>query len=127
MLQPGYNLVTERTDETEAELGALKYLRRLAAADPLPDRVTVTGLDDLLVAVDEAEREAAIEELRRTLRERSLSPNQVVQFTFDGSLMDDDVVTLAVDNGGETVYLPLGDAFVERPRREGATRFVSSK
>lgn len=127
MLQPGYNLVTERTDETEAELGALTYLRRLAAADPLPDRVTVTGLDDLLVAVDEAEREAAIEELRRTLRERSLSPNQVVQFTFDGSLMDDDVVTLAVDNGGETVYLPLGDAFVERPRREGATRFVSSK
>lgn len=127
MLQPGYNLVTDHVTETETELDALAFLRRLAADDQLPDRVTVTGLEDLLAAVEKSEREAAVEELQLIFRNGSLSPNQAVQFSFDGSLMDDDTVTLAVKHDGERVYLPVGDAFVERPRREGPTHFVARK
>jgi hypothetical protein len=59
-LQPGYNLVTERVEETEVEYGALEFFRIAAAYDDLPGRITVTGIENLLYYVPEDDRANAI-------------------------------------------------------------------
>lgn len=127
-LQPGYNLVTDRVGETDANLGALGFFRRVAHDRSVPNRVTVTGLDTLLYAVADAERAAAVDHLRATLRETdSLGGPQVVQFVVDGRLVDADRLSVDVDGDRGRAELPVGDLFVERPRQVAATQFVARK
>lgn len=127
-LHAGYNLVTERVVETDAELGALAFLRRVASDEPVASRVTVTGLGRLLYAVEDGDREDVIEHLRDTLRETdSLGGPQAVQFVLDGRLVDADVLSVDLDGDRGTAYLPVGNLFVEQPKRHGATHAVARK
>jgi hypothetical protein len=116
-LNAGYNLVTDRVEETEEELPALAFFRRLAGDGSLPARLTVIHLEDLLYEADEAERDGAVRELRDVLRESgSFRGPKAVQFVFDGELVDDDVFTVRIERSGKAVYLPIGNLFVEEPR-----------
>lgn len=127
-LNPGYNLVTDRVEETDEELPALAFFRRLANDGSLPPRVTVTGLEDLLYQTAEDDLETAVRDLRDVLREAgSFKGPKAVQFVFDGSLVDDDVFTVRIERGGEAVYLPVGNLFVEEPRVVGRGHAVARK
>jgi len=56
-------------------------------------------------------------ELRDVLRESgSFRGPKAVQFVFDGNPVDDDVFSVRVERGGNAVYLPVGNLFVEEPR-----------
>lgn len=115
-LHAGYNLVSAPIEETDEEIPALAFFRRLAGEGSLPSRVTVTGLEDLLYRVDADELDDAVRDLRDVLRESgSFRGPQAVQFVFDGDLVDDDVFTVRIERGGEAVYLPVGNLFVEEP------------
>lgn len=127
-LNAGYNLVTERIEDTEEELPALAFFRRLASNGKLPPRLTVTRLEDLLYETEEDELDNAIRELRDVLRESgSFRGPKAVQFVFDGELVDDDVFSVRIERGGEAVYLPVGNLFVEEPRVVAAEHAVARK
>jgi hypothetical protein len=127
-LNAGYNLVTERIEDTEEELPALAFFRRLANDGTLPPRLTVTRLEDLLYETDADERDEAVRELRDVLRESgSFRGPKAVQFVFDGDLVDDDVFSVRVERGGDAVYLPVGNLFVEEPRVVEAGHAVARK
>jgi len=127
-LNAGYNLVTERVEDTEEELPALAFFRRLANDGTLPPRLTVTRLEDLLYETDADELDEAVRELRDVLRESgSFRGPKAVQFVFDGDLVDDDVFSVRVERGGDAVYLPVGNLFVEEPRVVEAGHAVARK
>ena len=127
-LNAGYNLVTDRVEETEEELPALAFFRRLASDDTLPPRLTVTQLEDLLYEADEHERDEAVRELRGVLRESgSFRGPKAIQFVFDGDLVDDDVFSVRIERGGDAVYLPIGNLFVEEPNLVRAGHAVARK
>lgn len=127
-LNAGYNLVTERIEDTEEELPALAFFRRLANDGSLPPRLTVTRLEDMLYETDADERDEAVRELRDVLRESgSFRGPKAVQFVFDGDLVDDDVFSVRVERGGDAVYLPVGNLFVEEPRVVEAGHAVARK
>lgn len=127
-LNAGYNLVTDPVEDTEEELPALAFFRRLANDGSLPPRLTVTRLEDLLYETDEDERDTAVRELRDVLRESgSFRGPKAVQFVFDGDLVDDDVFSVRIERGGDSVYLPIGNLFVEEPRVVEAGHAVARK
>lgn len=127
-LNAGYNLVTDRVEDTETELPALAFFRRLAGDESLPPRLTVTGLEDLLYHTDDDELDAAVRELRGVLRESgSFGGPQAIQFLFDGDLVDDDVFTVRIERSGKSFYLPVGNLFVEEPRVVGPNHAVARK
>ena len=120
--------MTDRVEETEEELPALAFFRRLASDDTLPPRLTVTQLEDLLYEADEHERDEAVRELRGVLRESgSFRGPKAIQFVFDGDLVDDDVFSVRIERGGDAVYLPIGNLFVEEPNLVGAGHAVARK
>ena len=127
-LNAGYNLVTDRVEDTEEELPALAFFRRLASDDTLPPRLTVTRLEDLLYEADDQELDEAVRELRSVLRESgSFRGPKAVQFVFDGDLVDDDVFSVRIERGGDAVYLPIGNLFVEEPNLVRAGHAVARK
>ena len=126
-LRAGYNLVTAPVEETEESLPALAFFRRLAGDGSLPNRVTVTGLEDLLYRTDEEDLDAAVRELRDVLRESGSFNPQAIQFVFDGDLVDDDVFTVRIERSGDAVYLPVGNLFVEEPSLVGPNHAVARK
>ena len=116
-LNAGYNLVTDRIEDTEEELPALAFFRRLANGETLPPRLTVTQVEDLLYEADTNELDDAVRELRDVLRESgSFRGPKAVQFVFDGDLVDDDVFTVRIERDGDAIYIPVGNLFVEEPR-----------
>ena len=125
--RPGYNLVTERMEDTEEELPALSYFRILASRRSPPRRVTVTGLEDLLYEADEDERDEVVRKLRNLLREGGPTGPQAIQFLLDGELVDDDVFSVRIKRGGDAVYIPVGNLFVEEPRPLGPNHAVARK
>ena len=127
-LHAGYNLVTDPVEDTDESVPALAFFRRLAGDESLPSRVTVTGLEDLLYRADEEDLDDAVRELRDVLREvSSFHGPQAVQFVFDGDLVDDDVFTVRIERGGDAVYLPVGNLFVEEPNLITANHAVARK
>lgn len=127
-LNAGYNLVTDRIEDTEEELPALAFFRRLASDGEIPPRITVTRLEDLLYETDEQERDEGVRQLRTVLRESgSFRGPKAVQFVFDGDLVDDDVFSVRIERGGEAIYLPVGNLFVEEPRVVGPDHAVARK
>lgn len=116
-LNAGYNFVTERVEDTQKELPALAFFRRLANDRSLPTRLTVTQLEDLLYETVANERDEAVRELRDVLRNSgSFRGPKAIQFVFDGDLVNDDVFSVRVERGGDNIYLPVGNMFVEEPR-----------
>lgn len=67
-LRPGYNIVTAPIEETDLDLGALEFFRKAAADDPIPNRVTVHGLEDLIFHADADDRVSLIGKLMNILR-----------------------------------------------------------
>ncbi|MDS0297540.1 hypothetical protein NDI76_02135 [Halogeometricum sp. S1BR25-6] len=128
MLQPGYNLVTESVAETESELAALEFFRRVAANEDVETPVSVTGLTDLLYDSAEDEREAILGDLRQTLRKsRSLGSMDAVQFILDGRFVDDLEFRVRIERSGDGIYLDIGQMFVEEPQPMSATHAVARK
>jgi len=127
-LHAGYNLVTDSVEDTGEEVPALAFFRRLAGSGSLPDRVTVIGLEDLLYRTDSEELDAVVRELRDVLREAgSFRGPQAIQFLFQGELVDDDVFTVRIERGGDAVYLPVGNLFVEEPNLVAPDHAVARK
>jgi len=46
---------------------------------------------------------------------------------FDDDLVDDDVFSVRIKRGGDAVYLPIGNLFVEEPRVVEAGHAVARK
>ncbi|WP_158293469.1 MULTISPECIES: hypothetical protein [unclassified Halorubrum] len=46
---------------------------------------------------------------------------------FESNLVDDDVFSVRVERGGDAVYLPVGNLFVEEPRVVEAGHAVARK
>ena len=127
-LRPGYNIVTERVAETDSELAALEFFRKIALDEEIDSPVTVTGLEVLLYNVDESERSDVLHTLRQTIRNtRSLSSMDAVQFVIDGRLVDDVEFRVRIERSGGGVYLDVGQMFVEEPQSVSAAQAVARK
>ena len=88
----------------------------------------MTRLENLLYETDADELDEAARKLRDVLRESgSFRGPKAVQFVFDGDLVDDDVFSVRVERGGDAVYLPVGNLFVEEPRVVEAGHAVARK
>lgn len=127
-LNAGYNLVTERVEETEQELPALEFFRYLARDESVPSRVTVAKLEDFLFRAADDDIDATVRQLRSVIRKtRSFRGPQAIQIVFDGELVDDDVFTVRIERGGDAEYLPVGNLFVEEPQLMSPTHAVARK
>lgn len=127
-LHQGYNVVTERVADTDSELGALEFFRRVAANEEVETPITVLGLEDLLYNADEGDRNDVIADLRRTLRGTdSLKDLDAVQFLIDGQLVDDVEFRVRIERSNGGVYLDIGQLFVEEPQTVSATQAVARK
>lgn len=127
-LQPGYNIVTERVAETDGELAALEFFRKVAADESLDAPLTVTGLEDLLYDAAEEDRDDLVAELRQVLRDsRSLGSMDAVQFLLDGQIVDDVEFRVRIERSEEAIYLNVGQLFVEEPQPLSATQAVARK
>lgn len=127
-LHPGYNIVTKRVEDTNEELSVLEFLRRLAANEPLPERVTVTNFEDLLYHLDQEERYKTIDDLRQLFRNTdSMETDTAVQILTDGRLSDTPRVQIQFNRRGETVILDLGELFVAEPTLMKAHQAVAPK
>lgn len=127
-LQPGYNIVTERVAETDGELAALEFFRKLEADESLDAPLTVTGLEDLLYDAAEGDRDDLVAELRQVLRDsRSLGSMDAVQFLLDGQIVDDVEFRVRIERSEEAIYLNVGQLFVEEPQPLSATQAVARK
>ncbi len=120
--------MTGSVTETESELAALEFFRRVAADKNVDTPVSVTGLTDLLYAAAGDEREAILCDLRQTLRQsRSLGSMDAVQFILDGRFVDDLEFRVRIERSGDGVYLDIGQMFVEEPQPMSATHAVARK
>ena len=127
-LHQGYNIVSERVAETDTELAALEFFRRIAADESVDTPVTVTQLEDLLYNAAEDNRDDILVNLRQTLRQtRSLDSMDAVQFLVDGELVDDVEFRVRIERSEGGVYLDVGKMFVEEPQPMGATHAVARK
>jgi len=127
-LHQGYNIVTERVEETESELAALTFFRKAAHDEEIETPITVVGLETLLYNASEDSRGEVLAKLRQVLRgTRSLSSMDAVQFDIDGRIVDDVEFRVRIERSGEGVYLNIGQLFVEEPQPMGATHAVARK
>lgn len=127
-LHQGYNIVTEPVTDTDNELTALEFFRKLAADQPVECPVTVTGLDELLYNATEDSRSDIIRELQQVLRRtRSVQSMDAVQFCVEGSIMDDAAFRIRIERSHGGVYLNVGQLFVEKPKPISATHYVARK
>lgn len=127
-LHPGYNIVTERVEDTDTELAALEFFRRAAADQAIETPLTVTGLEDLLYHTDDDEQSTVLGELRQNLRNTgSLSAMDAVQFVIEGQLVDDVEFRVRIERNEGGVYLDVGQLFVEEPQSVSATQAVARK
>lgn len=127
-LQQGYNIVTERIADTDNELTALEFFRKLAADQPVECPVTVTGIEDLLYNATEVSRSDIVRELQQVLRRtRSIQSMDAVQFYVNGEIVDDNTVRIRIERTQGGVYLNIGQFFVEKPKAMSATHYVARK
>lgn len=127
-LRPGYNIVTEPIDSTDTELGALEFFRKAANNDPLPNRVTVTGLEDLLFHAEPDERPSIVSELMMILRNTdSVTHMTAVQFVIDGQLSPSDRFQIRIERQGEAEILDIGEIFVDEPELITPDHAVATK
>lgn len=127
-LQPGYNIVTEAVAETDTELTALEFFRKLIWNAEIETPVTVTHLDTLLLDTDEGDRGDMLARFRRILRESSsLDSFDAVQFLIDGHLVEDVQFRVRIEHRNEAVYLDIGAMFVEEPQRLSPEHAVARK
>ena len=127
-LHQGYNIVTEPVADTDNELTALEFFRKLAADQPVECPVTVTDLEDLLYNATEDSRSEIIRELQQVLRRtRSVQSMDAVQLYVDGSIVDDNTFRIRIERSQGGVYLNVGQLFVEKPKPISATHSVARK
>jgi hypothetical protein len=127
-LRPGYNVVTDKVEDTESEYSALEFFRLLAHGENVPSRTTVVGLENLLYNTTERERDEAVGMLRDILREtQSLGSMNAIQFLVDGQIFHDDRFRIRIQRSGEPVHLNVGEMFVEEPQRLNASHAVARK
>lgn len=125
-LRPGYNIVTEPVEDTDSELGALDFLRKAAADEELPDRVTVTGLDDLLFHSED--RGTVTRILMQVLRNSaSITHLSAVQFVIDGQLSPAERFQVRIERQGEPTIIDLGEIFVDEPELISPDHAIAAK
>jgi hypothetical protein len=127
-LHQGYNVVTNRVEETDSELAALEFFRLAARDADIETPVTVTKLEDLLYGAEKGKRGEVLAELRQTLRETgSLQAGDAVQLLIDGQLQDAAEFQVRIERSGEGVYLDVGQLFVEEPKSLTPDQAVARK
>ena len=123
-----YNIVADPLEDGLPELGALQFFRAVAADKDLSTKLTVRGLERLLLYIDAEERNATIGDLQQVLlRSGSFEPHSVVQFVVDAGLIHDDCFRLRIEHGGEPHYINVGEMFIAEPQLMSASHFVAQK
>jgi len=115
-LEIGYHVMSTDTAEkhgTYEELSIVEFLRHLDRRETLPLDVTVTGLDDYLLASDEPQE--AAEYIHTVLRDRVnfiLNQNPVVQFVVeDVQYWDGPGAVLSIDETDIRLVTIFGGSF----------------
>lgn len=127
-LKPGFNLVTQMEEETDADYGALEFLRVIRNNAEIPGRVTVTGIDNLLYNAEAEDRADVIGIVRRTLREsKSIDQFTAVQFLIDGQFSSADRFQIRIERRGNAEIIDIGELFVGEPERISPTHAVTPK
>lgn len=123
-----YNVVADPIEDDLPELTALQFFRSVAADEEIPARLTVRGLERLLLYIDSEERNTTIGDLQQVLhRSASFEPHAVIQFIVNAGLVHDDRFRLRIEHGGDPLYINVGEMFIAEPRLMSASHFVAQK
>lgn len=124
--RPGYHLVTAPLNGDWEQCTALEFFRQINDGEEIPEWVTVTGLDELLLHVDNSDRAEVIRFLNRLLtRTRPGSP-LAVQFVLDGTLAKDERVYIEPAASPDT-RLYIDALFRDQPEQQDANHFWSER
>lgn len=125
-LRPGYNITTEAVEDPDTEYGALEFFRKAANDCEIPNRVTVTGLEDLLF--HSTDRSATIRSLMDVLRNTSsITHFTAIQFLIDGQLSPAERFQVRIERQGEPVIIDIGEIFVDEPELISPKHAVATK
>lgn len=108
-LKSGFNIVEKEYEPLKDTMTIIEFLGRIHRSEPLPQRVTVRGLDTLIFnAVDNEEMILFMRNLLRDGQGKGLiRPNTVVQFMVGGKIMKDMHTKLKIRND----YISLENLF----------------
>jgi hypothetical protein len=107
-LKPGFNIVTEKIESYE-EMTILEFFRRICERKEIPRRITVTGLDTLLINSCGATEmvKFIFSLLKEGQNSKIVRPSTVVQFIVNGNLVKDTRISLKTKDGN----IPLEGLF----------------
>lgn len=122
----GYHIVNEPLDGEWEQFTALEFFRRISHGDEIPEWVSITGLEDLLLYVEDEESTETISFLNRLLTETGPGSPLVVQFVVDGTVSKDNRVYVEPSSSpGTRVY--VDSMFRDPPTQEGANHYWSER
>lgn len=123
---PGYHIVNEPLDGDWERCTALVFFRSISHGEDIPERVTVTGLEELLLYLDADDRTETIAFLNRLLTQTTPGAPLAVQFLVDGTVTKDKrVYVQPVTNPDTRIYVDA--LFRDPPTQEGANHYWSER
>lgn len=123
---PGYHIVNAPLDGDWESFTALQFFRRISHGDEIPEWVTVTGLEELLLYVDADDEAATMSMLNRLLTETGPSSPLAVQFVVDGTVSKDNRVYVEPSRNPEhRIYVDA--MFRDPPTQEGPNHYWSER
>lgn len=123
---PGYHIVTDPLEGDWERLTALKFFRSISHGEDIPEWVTVTGLEELLLYLDDVEETETIAFLNNLLTQTKPGSPLAVQFVVDGTVTKDNRVYVKPSVSPDTrIYVDA--LFRDPPTQEGPEHYWSER
>jgi hypothetical protein len=123
---PGYHIVDGPLAGDWERTTALQFFRQISHGVEIQERMTVTGLEELLLYVEDDEKETSISMLNRLLTQTGPSSPLAVQFVVDGKVSKDNRVYVEPSRNPERrIYIDA--MFRDPPTQEGPNHYWSER
>lgn len=123
---PGYHIVNAPLDGDWERTTALQFFRQISQGAEIQEWMMVTGLEELLLYIEEGEKETSIAMLNRLLTQTGPSSPLAVQFIVDGKVSKDNRVYVEPSRNPERrIYVDA--MFRDPPTQEGPNHYWSER
>lgn len=123
---PGYHIVTDPLDGDWERCTALEFFRSISHGEDVPPWVTMTGLEEMLLYLDEDDTTETVAFLNRLLTQTKPGHPIAVQFLVDGTVTKDKRVYVKPSSNPDT-RLYVDAMFRDQPTQEGPEHYWSER
>lgn len=122
----GYHIVSDPLEGDWERYTTLEFFRSISHGEPIPEWVTVTGIEEFLLYLDDDDTTTSISFLNRLLTDTKPGKPLAVQFLVKGTVTEDEHVYIKPATSPDTrIYIDA--LFRDPPTREGPEHFYSER